>query len=151
MVRRLPLAQDPCRFLLAQRRTGSRTVAVCILRHFFRHPRPGRIYRSSVDSPSRGVPRMALFRPLIYLWALPTTLLGMVFVPEALLSGGVCVVDGVLEVHGRLASFFLRRCTLLRRGASAMTLGHVVIARDQHLLEATRAHERVHVRQCERR
>ena len=31
-----------------------------------------------------------------------------------------------------------------------MTLGHVVIARDEHLLEETRAHERVHVRQCER-
>jgi hypothetical protein len=31
-----------------------------------------------------------------------------------------------------------------------MTLGHVVIARDQDLLDLTRAHERVHVRQCER-
>jgi hypothetical protein len=34
-------------------------------------------------------------------------------------------------------------------GAAAMTLGHVVIARDRHSLESTRAHERVHVRQCE--
>jgi len=93
---------------------------------------------------------MAWLRPLTYLWASPTTLLGLIFVPEALVSGGVRVVDGVLEVHGRLASFFLRRCTLLRGGASAMTLGHVVIARDRQLLEATRAHERVHVRQCER-
>jgi len=31
-----------------------------------------------------------------------------------------------------------------------MTLGHVVIARDQDLLDLTRNHERVHVRQCER-
>ena len=30
-----------------------------------------------------------------------------------------------------------------------MTLGHVVIARDRRSLEETRAHERVHVRQCE--
>ncbi len=31
-----------------------------------------------------------------------------------------------------------------------MTLGHVVIGRDQKLLELTRTHERTHVRQCER-
>jgi hypothetical protein len=29
------------------------------------------------------------------------------------------------------------------------TLGHVLIARDRRSLEETRAHERVHVRQCE--
>ena len=34
-------------------------------------------------------------------------------------------------------------------GAAALTLGHVVIARDDWSLESTRAHERVHVRQCE--
>jgi hypothetical protein len=56
----------------------------------------------------------------------------------------------VLEVHGRLTRFFLMHCTLLRGGASAMTLGHVVIGRDRRLLEETRRHERVHVRQCER-
>jgi hypothetical protein len=31
-----------------------------------------------------------------------------------------------------------------------MTLGHVVLGRDVELLDVTRAHERVHVRQCER-
>jgi hypothetical protein len=31
-----------------------------------------------------------------------------------------------------------------------MTLGHVVIGRNQDALNGTRAHERVHVRQCER-
>jgi hypothetical protein len=49
-----------------------------------------------------------------------------------------------------MARFFLRRCTFLRGGASAMTLGHVVIARDRSLLDRTREHERVHVRQYER-
>ena len=69
----------------------------------------------------------------------------------ALASGGRArVVDGVLEVHGGLLKFLLSRCTPLRGGASAMTLGHVVIARDAELMEATRRHERVHVRQCER-
>lgn len=89
-------------------------------------------------------------RSLAYLWSFPTTLLGLLFVPDSLLSGEVRWVDGVLEVHGRLARFFLTHCTLLRGGASAMTLGHVVLARDAKLLEKTRSHERVHVRQCER-
>ena len=31
-----------------------------------------------------------------------------------------------------------------------MTLGHVVIARDATSHDKTRAHERIHVRQCER-
>lgn len=89
-------------------------------------------------------------RLILYLWAFPTTLLGLVFLPESLVSGSVRRVNGVLEMHGRLTRFFLTHCTLLRGGASAMTLGHVVIARDQWLLEQTRSHERVHVRQCER-
>jgi hypothetical protein len=89
-------------------------------------------------------------RPLAYFWALPTTLVGLLFVPESIFSGKVRVVEGVLEVHGRMTRFYLTHCTFLRGGASAMTLGHVVIARDQNLLEKTRAHERVHVRQCER-
>jgi hypothetical protein len=89
------------------------------------------------------------FRPLAYLWAFPATLLGLLFVPTVLLGGGADVVDGVIEVHGRFVSFFLRRCTMLKGGASAMTLGHVVLGRDRNLLAATRAHERVHVRQYE--
>ena len=88
---------------------------------------------------------MHWLRPAAYFWAFPTTLLGLVFLPESLISGEAHWVDGVLELHGRFAGLFLRCCR-----ASAMTLGHVVIARDQDLLDLTRAHERVHVRQCER-
>ena len=91
--------------------------------------------------------RRRALRPLVYLWASPTTLAGLLFAPFA---GGVRVVDGVVEIHGGLASLFLRRCTLLPGGACAMTLGHVVIARTAELHDVTRAHERVHVRQCER-
>jgi hypothetical protein len=89
---------------------------------------------------------------VVYLWVLPTTSLGLLFLPLALVSrdGGARVVDGVLELHGAAVSWFLRHCTLLRGGASAMTLGHVVLGRDERLLELTRDHERVHVRQCER-
>jgi hypothetical protein len=89
-------------------------------------------------------------RSLAYLWAFPATFLGLLFVPSVLLGGHAHIVDGVVEVHGRLVSFFLRYCTLLKGGASAMTLGHVVLGRDARLLDMTRDHERVHVRQYER-
>ena len=93
---------------------------------------------------------MKHLRWLKYVWVFPTTVPGLLFVPDALITGRVRCVDRVLEVHGRMTRFFLTRCTLLQGGASAMTLGHVVIARDAQLLERTRLHERVHVRQCER-
>ena len=57
---------------------------------------------------------------------------------------------GVLEVHGGFGTFFLRRLVPLPGGATAITLGHVVLARNPAAHDSTRAHERVHVRQCER-
>jgi hypothetical protein len=90
-------------------------------------------------------------RLLTYLWTFPTTVVGLLFAPLALLSGGrMRIVQGVLEIHGPLVAFFLRRCVPIPGGASAMTLGHVVIGRDQQCLDASREHEHVHVRQCER-
>jgi hypothetical protein len=92
-----------------------------------------------------------IVRVLMYLWALPTTCLGLCFVPVAMLSGGGWqVVAGVLEVHGGAVAWLLEHATLLPGGASAMTLGHVVLGRDRAALESSRDHERVHVRQCER-
>jgi hypothetical protein len=64
--------------------------------------------------------------------------------------GGAPSTEGVLEIHSCAIAWFLRRCTLIEGGASAMTLGHVVIGTSQEALESTRRHERVHVRQCER-
>ena len=85
-----------------------------------------------------------------YLWASPNTLIGLLFVPAAMLARGrVRVVDGVLEAHGPLIAAILRHCVPIAGGASAVTFGHVVIARDSWSLDTTRAHERVHVRQCE--
>jgi hypothetical protein len=90
-------------------------------------------------------------RPLVYLWTLPTTCVGLPFVVLARLGGGrVRVVDGVIEIHGPWIAWVLEHLTLLPGGASAMTLGHVVIGRDQQCLDGSRQHERVHVRQCER-
>lgn len=88
---------------------------------------------------------------LLYLWVLPTSAPGLLMTLLALATGGKARVhEGVLEVHGGFVHFFLRRCTPLRGGASAMTLGHVVIGRDEQCLYWTRSHERIHVRQCER-
>lgn len=85
-----------------------------------------------------------------YLWALPNTLIGLLFVPAALLPRGrMQIIDGVLEAHSPVISVLLRHAVPIPGGAAAMTLGHVVLARDSRSLEATRPHERVHVRQCE--
>jgi hypothetical protein len=65
-------------------------------------------------------------------------------------NGRFAVVDGVLEVHGPLLRWALRRLVPIPGGAAAIALGHVVLGRDRAALESTRSHERVHVRQCER-
>jgi hypothetical protein len=82
----------------------------------------------------------------VYLWAAPTTIIGLA---AALLADHLAVVDGVLEGHGpQIGQAF--DIVAPRRSIVAMTLGHVVLARSRAALDATRAHERVHVRQCER-
>ncbi len=84
-----------------------------------------------------------------YAWAAPTTTLGFVVVLAGLKGAHLRVVDGVLEAHGPTLAWLLSHFTLMHGGAAALTLGHVVIARDDWSLESTRDHERVHVRQCE--
>ena len=84
---------------------------------------------------------------LRYLWAGPTTLLGLVVIAALARRGHVTLVDGVIEAHGPLFREALARLTPFCSGADAITLGHVVIGRSAEALEATRAHERVHVRQ----
>jgi hypothetical protein len=84
------------------------------------------------------------FRILAYLWASPNTMLGLVFV----IGSQVRIVRGVIEIHGPFTRWFLDRCGPVR-GASAMTLGHVVIAQNQACLNDSRKHERIHVRQYE--
>jgi uncharacterized protein (DUF2062 family) len=93
------------------------------------------------------VPRLSSV--IRYTWAAPTTALGLVVVLAGLRRSRLRVVDGVLEAHGPALAWLLTHLTLVRGGAAAMTLGHVVIGRDDWSLDATRAHERVHVRQCE--
>ena len=92
-----------------------------------------------------------MIRALAYLWAAPTTLLGLPLLILALLTGGRArVVQGAIEAHGPGAALVLKRLTPLKGGASAITLGHIIIGRDAQALERSRRHEHVHVAQCER-
>ena len=91
-----------------------------------------------------------LHRAARYAWSLPNSAVGAVLAAAALATGGrAAVVRGVLEAHGGIVAFILHRMVPLHGGASAMTLGHVVLGRDAGCLDRTRTHERVHVRQCE--
>jgi hypothetical protein len=88
-------------------------------------------------------------RILLYIWAAPATLLGLLVVAIACLTGGSArVIRGVLEVHGGFATSFLRRGLPFVGSGAAMTLGHVILGQDSRCLEASREH--VHVRQYER-
>lgn len=81
-----------------------------------------------------------------YLWAGPWTLLGAALVPVVVGTGGrVRWRDGLLELSG--GGLVARLFPGLGPGIAAMTLGHAVVAVDGQALDATRAHERVHVDQ----
>jgi hypothetical protein len=85
------------------------------------------------------------------IWAFPTTCIGLLVGMVALITGGRWrVVDGVIEFSGGALAWLLFRCVPIQGGASAITLGHVVLGRDLQALDRTREHERIHVRQAER-
>ena len=89
-------------------------------------------------------------RPLAYLWAGPVSLFALPFAAAALATGGSARVEsGVLEVGGGVLGTILRHA-IPSFPIGAITLGHVVLGADAGELEATRAHERIHVRQYER-
>jgi hypothetical protein len=83
------------------------------------------------------------------LWASPWTLFGLFNGLVTLLSGGHAQRSGrVLEFWDGWATVFLATFPWIK-GASAVTFGHVVLARDRRALDSSRRHERVHVRQYE--
>ena len=85
--------------------------------------------------------------PLLYLWAGPTTLLGLIVAGLTALSKGHCEVrEGILTTWGGFAQWFLSSRLVQ---AKAMALGHVVMARDRRELGIHWAHECGHVRQAE--
>jgi hypothetical protein len=87
-------------------------------------------------------------RTAAYVWASPTTSVGLMAGALTLATGGaVQRRRGALEFHGGFSRWFLTRRLV---SASAMTLGHVIIGRDDRCLECCRDHEQAHVRQVER-
>ncbi len=86
-------------------------------------------------------------RWLLYLWVFPTTLVGLLLGGVAMLSGGAMQRrGGTLEFHGGWLGKILAATPA---GATAMTVGHVILGRHREGLDRCRAHERVHVRQAE--
>jgi hypothetical protein len=91
---------------------------------------------------------MTIRQAFLYLWAAPTTCVGLVAGGLTLCTKGhVQVRRGALEFHGGFARWFLERNLV---SASAMTLGHAILGRDPRALDACRDHEQAHVRQVER-
>ena len=83
-----------------------------------------------------------------YLWAAPTTAIGLLVALLALATGGrTRRMHGVLECWGGAPRFLLARRPFR---ASALTLGHVVVGESDRDLDRCRTHELVHVRQAER-
>ena len=84
------------------------------------------------------------------LWALPWTLVGLGIGLLGVATGGdVRRRFGTLGFSGGATQVFLRFCPVVR-GASAMALGHVVLAQTADGLASAYEHELVHVRQYER-
>ena len=89
-----------------------------------------------------------LLLPLVYVWASPASLIGLVVGLSGLLTGGGCQIRrGALEFHGGLVKRALSSRWIHAR---AMTLGHVILGCSTQDLAATRDHEHVHVSQYTR-
>jgi hypothetical protein len=91
------------------------------------------------------MPMWSIFK---FIWAAPLTAFGVA--PAFLVwlaRGHARWCDGALDVHGPIAR---RVLTLPWLNFSAITIGHIIIARDADCCARAGAHERVHVRQGER-
>lgn len=83
-----------------------------------------------------------------YLWAAPTTAVGLLVTLLAIATGGRARrVHGVLECWGGVPRHLLARRPFR---ASAITLGHVIAGESPAALDRCRAHELIHVCQAER-
>lgn len=98
--------------------------------------------------PEIGVSGLVVF--LRHGWALPASLIGVVLVLLSLASGGRAAMHrGVWEASGGWPGRWLARGLPFTGPVAAITFGHVVLGDFEASLEATRAHERAHVRQYE--
>jgi len=94
---------------------------------------------------------------LLYVWAFPNTLIGLLAVCLARFGKGseannIKIVDGVIEAHSGWLPKLFKFLVLFTpiSGIAAITLGHVTIGQNQNELDRCRKHEQVHVRQYER-
>lgn len=86
------------------------------------------------------------WRWLAYLWAAPTTLVGLACLVAS--RARPAWRRGVIEASGSGVGWWFD-IVAPGRAFEAIALGHVVLARSEATLAAVRAHERVHVRQAE--
>lgn len=88
-----------------------------------------------------------MIRMLVFLWTLPTTLIGLAAALLWIALGAKARIrHGVVEVHGG----WLAKRMLHNGGFAAMALGHVIIGCSPGVLDQLRTHEHVHVKQAER-
>jgi len=91
-----------------------------------------------------------LFKPLIYCWVLPYTLLGVtVSIVSRLSGGGGHFHGGVWEAWGGWPGRLMKLGLPFAGPVAAITLGHVVIGANKQAVHDTRTHERAHVKQYE--
>jgi hypothetical protein len=102
-------------------------------------------------APANTNRRWRWLRPLLIVWALPWTAVGMLVGAVGLATGARVQRRGrVLEFYGGAVARLLRWAPGTGCGAAAMTLGHVVLGQTAAALDITRRHELVHVCQYER-
>ncbi|MBX7166475.1 MAG: hypothetical protein K1X74_08995 [Pirellulales bacterium] len=87
-------------------------------------------------------------KAVLIAWASPASVIGLLLGALVLATGGRArYVAGALEFIGGAARPLFDRLPI---GPVAMTLGHVIVGRDECGLDRAALHERVHVRQYER-
>jgi len=95
-----------------------------------------------------------IVRLVTMLWVAPVSLCALPLLPLALWRAQWRAVDGALEITSPALSWFLHgpwfRLLTGGEGFAAATIGHVIVARNAACMDGCRAHEHVHVRQCER-
>jgi hypothetical protein len=89
-----------------------------------------------------------ILKAVVLAWSAPNTLVGLSLLVLFGRGARIAWVDGALEAWGSGIRLMFARYSPI--GASAMTLGHVVLGTNQTILAMARDHERVHVRQAER-
>lgn len=86
-----------------------------------------------------------LVRVACYVWAAPTTMVGLLAGALTLGTGGRAQSRcGALEFHGGFARWIADRI-----GFDAIAFGHVILGRSARALDGLRDHEQAHVRQAE--